>query len=173
MDKRNLYGGHHRRSVPKALIAASFMLVIAGAFTGALANDYMGVASVIDADTIEVHGQRIRLYGVDAPEGRQNCFTPKGDPWRCGQKGALALSDFLGSSTVSCLQLDTDRYGRAVAKCTAHGQDLGQWLVSSGWAMAYVKYSSDYIGAEERAKADRRGIWQGSVQPPWEWRKQH
>lgn len=173
MNKRNLYCGSRGRHLRRASIAAGLILWTAGSFGDAFANDYIGVASVIDADTIEIHGQRIRLHGVDAPEGRQNCFTADGSPWRCGQKGALALSDFLGTSTVSCIQLDKDRYGRAVAKCIARGQDVGQWLVSSGWAMAYLKYSSDYVGAEAEAKSDRRGIWQGTVQPPWEWRKKH
>ena len=133
----------------------------------------VGRASVIDADTIEIHGERIRLHGVDAPEGRQNCFMPDNTPWRCGQQGALALSDFLGSAPVSCERLDTDRYGRMVGRCNAQGQDVSAWLVVSGWAMAYVKYSRDYVVAEQIAREARLGIWQGTVQPPWEWRKKN
>src|SRR5262249_24751865 len=71
-----------------------------------------GTASVIDGDTIEVHGIRIRLHGIDAPESRQECRRPDGTAWRCGQQAALALSDHIGRSPVSCKALDRDRYGR-------------------------------------------------------------
>jgi len=135
------------------------------------AEEIVGRASVIDADTIEIHGQRIRLHGVDAPEGRQNCFMPDETPWHCGQRGALALSDFLAQSKVSCRRIDTDRYGRMVAQCSARGTDIGWWLVSAGWAMAYRQYSTDYVSDERAARAARRGMWVGTVQPPWEWRR--
>jgi len=138
----------------------------------AVAAEIAGRASVIDADTIEIYGQRIRLHGVDAPEKGQECFLPDGAAWRCGQKGALALADFIAKSPVSCRQIDTDRYGRVVANCHVRDRDIEEWLVSEGWAMAYRRYSSDYIGAEQVAKNAKRGIWTGTVQPPWEWRHQ-
>ena len=53
--------------------------------------DMAGVASVIDGDTIEVHGQRIRLHGIDAPESRQLCRLD-GKPWQCGKDAANALA---------------------------------------------------------------------------------
>ncbi len=140
-------------------------------FDVAVATEIAGRASVIDADTIEIHGQRIRLHGVDAPEKGQECFQPDGLPWRCGQRGALALADFIGESPVSCRSIDTDRYGRVVANCHVRGRDIEEWLVSEGWAMAYRRYSSHYIGAEQAAKNGKRGIWAGTVQPPWEWRR--
>lgn len=155
------------------LIAVSLLVVFSVSALGQQGDGAVGRASVIDADTIEIHGQRIRLHGVDAPEGRQTCFMPDNTPWRCGQQGALALSDFLGNAPVSCERLDTDRYGRMVGRCTVRGQDVSAWLVVSGWAMAYVKYSKDYVGAEKSARDARLGIWQGTVQPPWEWRKQN
>jgi endonuclease YncB( thermonuclease family) len=96
----------------------------------------MGTASVIDGDTLEIHGQRIRLYGIDAPESDQLC-KENGQRYRCGQKAALALSGFIGRRTVSCRQRDTDHYGRAVALCSVAGQDLGGWLVSNGHGLAY------------------------------------
>ena len=136
----------------------------------ATAAPIIGVASVIDGDTIEIHGVRIRLHGIDAPESRQLCTRPTGERWRCGQQASLALSDQIGRSTVSCDPRDTDRYGRTVAVCSSRGLDLNGWLVIQGWAVAYRRYSRDYVRAEDQARAARRGVWSGQFDMPWEWR---
>lgn len=78
----------------------------------AAAGALMGHPSVVDGDTNEVHGVRIRLYGIDAPEARQLCQDAAGHDYRCGQKAALALADHIDGGTVSCDQRDVDRYGR-------------------------------------------------------------
>ena len=74
----------------------------------------VGVASVIDGDTIEIHGQRVRLFGIDAPESSQLCVRPTGEGWRCGQQASFALADRIGRATVSCQLHDLDRYGRSL-----------------------------------------------------------
>lgn len=130
----------------------------------------MGTATVIDGDTIEVHGTRIRLHGIDAPESRQECTRPDGTTWRCGQQAALALSDRIGRSIVRCDPRDRDRYGRTIAICFKGAEDLNRWMIAAGWAVAYRKYSLDYVGDEERAHAARLGVWSGSFQMPWDWR---
>lgn len=139
--------------------------------SSAASAEVAGRASVIDGDTIEIHGQRIRLHGIDAPEKGQPCFDASGKLYRCGQIAAMALDDFIGASPVQCREHDVDRYGRTVADCSVRGQDIELWLVRNGHAMAYRRYSSAYIGAEQEAKNAKRGIWAGQVQPPWEWRK--
>ncbi len=164
-------------SITAALIAAmigtfhlhsrsSSSTVAAGADAPRLA----GVASVIDGDTLDIHGRRIRLYGIDAPESNQYC-TLNEAKYRCGRKAALALSDFIGRRTVSCAKRDTDRYGRTVATCSVAGQDIGAWLVGHGHALAYRKYSRAYVRAEEDAAAAKIGIWAGEFEEPWEWRR--
>ncbi|MDE4146977.1 thermonuclease family protein [Phaeobacter gallaeciensis] len=150
------------------IVAALALLLSAAPVT---ANELVGVASVIDADTIEIRGVRIRLHGIDAPESRQLCRRSSGDDWRCGQQAALALADRIGRRTVSCAVRDVDRYDRAIAVCTQGNQDLNRWLVNEGWAVAYRRYSRDYIGAEAQARRAGRNIWAGQFVMPWDWRR--
>ena len=109
------------------------------------AEELTGVASIIDGDTLEIHGKRIRLHGIDTPESRQTCLDSAGKPWRCGQKAALALADRVGRRTVRCEGKKHDRYKRLIAVCYQDKIDLNAWLVSEGWAVAYRKYSEDYV----------------------------
>ena len=139
----------------------------AAAVTGSVIS---GQASVIDGDTIEIHGAKIRLFGIDAPEGRQVCQDSMGRDYRCGQRAALALSDKIGRHTVSCVERDVDRYHRIVAVCSVAGLDVNGWMVRRGWAVAYRHYSEDYVPQEDEASAARAGIWAGSFTPPDEWR---
>lgn len=144
--------------------------MLAGPQLAGQTDALVGRASVLDGDTIEIHGQRIRLHGIDAPEGRQACTDAGGRSWRCGQQAANALADAIGASPVRCLPRDVDRYGRTIAVCHKGGEDLNGWLVRSGWAVAYRRFSLDYAADEDRARAARRGIWAGSFDMPWDWR---
>lgn len=151
------------------------------AFDGSIFSDHpsvsagdtvTGTASVIDGDTIEIHGRRIRLWGIDAPESTQTCKIAR-KPWRCGQRAALALWDQIKYRVVTCEHRDTDRYGRMVAVCTVGGRDIAGWLVSEGWAVDYPQYSDGaYAVREGIAALRRRGMWQGEFVYPWEWRRQ-
>lgn len=132
----------------------------------------VGRASIIDGDTLEIHGDRIRLVGIDAPEADQTCPDAGGQLWRCGQRAALALADKIGQATVSCEGDARDRYRRLLAICQAGGDDLGAWLVTEGWALAYRQYSMAYVAQETAARTARRGVWAGPFMPPWEWRAQ-
>jgi endonuclease YncB( thermonuclease family) len=129
-----------------------------------------GHATVIDGDTIELQRVRIRLFGVDAPESGQVCQDAGGRDYRCGQQAAFALADRIGKATVACAKKDTDRYNRIVAMCQVGSTDLGAWLVSQGHAVAFRRYSADYVADEEKARATRRGIWVGRFAMPWDWR---
>ena len=147
------------------------LLTILLSATPATANELNGVASVIDGDTVEIRGTRIRLHGIDAPESRQLCTRPSGQSWRCGQQAALALSDRIGRRSVICVARDTDRYGRTIAVCSQDGIDLNAWMVAEGWAVAYRQYSRDYVLADTEARSARRNIWSGTFVMPWDWRR--
>src|SRR5215213_1968061 len=132
-----------------------------------------GRAAVIDGDTLEIRGERIRLFGIDAPESGQTCLDAKGQSYRCGQKAALVLDARIGDGVVTCERKDTDRYGRVVALCRVFGEDLGAWMVGLGWALASRTYSTRYAPAEELARSRSLGMWAGRFTPPSEWRKEH
>jgi endonuclease YncB( thermonuclease family) len=136
-----------------------------------MAQSVTGRASVIDGDTIEIRGTRIRFHGADAPESAQTCQGPDGKSYRCGQQAALALFDKIGSSNVTCQQKDIDRYQRVVAQCSVNGTDLNGWLIEQGYALAYRQYGTDYVPQEEAARKAKRGLWAGSFTPPWDWRR--
>lgn len=129
-----------------------------------------GVASVIDGDTIEIHGTRIRLHGIDAPESRQECLLADRTPWRCGQQSAFALAERIGRAAIRCSARNRDRYSRIVAVCFKGSEDLNRWMVANGWAVAFRKYSLDYVAEEDRARRGRLGMWSGSFEMPWDWR---
>ncbi len=152
----------------RAVVALALLITFMGPSL-ALA-DITGTATVIDGDTLEIHGKRIRLAGIDAPDSRQLCRLD-GMPWMCGQDAANALTDKIGRRAVKCAELDRDRYKPNVVKCMVVGEDLGEWMLAHGWAVAYYLYSYEYSRAEHRAKSARRGIWASEFEMPWEWRR--
>ena len=133
--------------------------------------DLTGRARIIDGDTIEIQHQRIRLFGIDAPEGSQYCKLD-GKPWRCGQQSTFALAEFIGKAWVRCTEKDRDRYKRIVAVCYVGKKNINAWMVRNGWAVDYRRYSMGAYRAEQlHAERNRLGIWQGEFELPWKWRR--
>ncbi len=165
------YHAAMRRCLPIALAVA---LAPAAALAGMLAfpahADVSGTARVVDGDTLEIAGERIRLHGIDAPEKDQTCSID-GRAWACGIAAWGELVQITAGKEVACEPRDTDRYGRTVAACSADGTDLGDWLVRKGWAVAYYMYSYEYTRAEHHAKTNRLGLWAGEFVMPWKWRR--
>src|SRR5262249_5834171 len=75
------------------------LLLLSG---GALADDFVGQASVVDGDTLEIHGIRIRLWGVDAPESSQLCRGEDSLQYRCGAQAANDLAAIIARRPVNC-----------------------------------------------------------------------
>lgn len=129
-----------------------------------------GPARTVDGDTLDMGGVRVRLYGIDAPETAQSCRL-EGRRWPCGRYATQALRSQIGNREVTCEERGRDSYSRLVAACSVGGRDLSAWMIGEGWALAYRQYSLAYMAEESRARAARRGVWQGEFVAPHEWRK--
>lgn len=119
---------------------------------------------VVDGDTLHIGDARIRLQGIDAPELNQTCATPRGEAWNCGQWSRAHLAALLGNRSPECTSLGTDKYGRMLARCTLGGVDLAEQMVADGAALAYVRYSDAYVGAQATARDAARGLWAAGPQ---------
>lgn len=129
-----------------------------------------GSARVIDGDTIEIQGARIRLAGIDAPELQQWCPLAQ-QRYRCGKEASAALGQRIGGTIVRCVVRGIDPYRRDVATCFAGGENLNAWLVRSGHAVADRRYSREYVEEEAEARRERRGLWRGEFDWPRDWRR--
>ena len=140
----------------------------------------IGKAYVTDGDTIKINDQKIRLFGIDAPETKQFCkevylsfliFNFKRD-YKCGEKSTNALKKKIQGKNIRCLvQNNKDRYRRNIGICYLKKQDINSWLVKNGYAIAYRRYSKKYVPDEDFAKENKLGLWQGKFMNPEKWRK--
>ncbi|MGE3904644.1 MAG: thermonuclease family protein [Reyranellaceae bacterium] len=135
-----------------------------------IATDFSGQARVIDGDTIDVAGRRVRLEGIDAPESRQQCSDGE-RRYSCGANATSALYSLIAFTTVNCDDRGRDRYGRTLALCTANDVDVGRWMVRNGHALAYWRYSWRYGLDETLARISSTGVWVGDFERPEDWRR--
>jgi len=132
---------------------------------------WTGQVTVIDGDTLDMSGRRFRLWGVDAPESRQLCDADGGQKWRCGARSAMALQDVIGRRHVTCVSTGKQSHERIVARCYLERADLSAWLVESGWALDYPRYSGGaYADHQRRAQAKKAGVHAGRFEEPWKFR---
>ena len=140
-----------------------------------------GVPSVTDGDTIKINGNKIRLFGIDAPEVKQSCKKPYISfsfyslykKYNCGVISTEKLRDKISNKKISCLISNKDRYGRFIGECFYKNLNINSWMVKNGYAVAYLKYSKKFVAQENQAKKNKLGIWQGPFINPWEWRKKN
>jgi endonuclease YncB( thermonuclease family) len=130
-----------------------------------------GRATVIDGNTLEVGGRRLRLYAIDAPDLDQPCRL-RGRTQACGVVARAALMDLTAGAKVTCEPKGVDREGRALASCRAGDYDLAEGMVYTGWALTLRDGPAHYHTLQRQAEEARRGLWLGEFLPPWEWRRQ-
>ncbi|HWT61014.1 MAG TPA: thermonuclease family protein [Ochrobactrum sp.] len=127
-----------------------------------------GTVYVIDGDTVILNKVHIRLLGIDAPEMEQSCQT--GDrTYPCGREARNALRGRISGASIRCEKEGIDKYGRDLGRCYLGETDLNRWMVEQGWAVSY----GDYRSEEAVARREKRGIWAGRFEMPYQWRKEH
>ena len=148
-----------------------FIIIFLILHTKIIANEISGHAIITDGDTIKILNNRIRLHGIDAPEKNQKC-TKILKEYNCGIAATKALKKKINKNIVKCLLKENkDRYSRYIGVCFIKKEDLNKWMVRNGYAIAYRRYSKDYILDEEFAKINKFGLWSGTFLKPEKWRK--
>lgn len=155
---------HGHGAISKATLAALAVALYASPARA----DQTGTAAVIDGETLEMQGQVVKLFGIDALEVDQICLNGN-RPWPCGEESVRSLSALVSGQPIRCLTI-RNVSGSILATCDLNGEDLGAWMVSSGWAFADRSASGDYAPNEEIAQSAREGVWSGEYVTPWDWR---
>ena len=125
---------------------------------------------IVDGDTIVLNGEKIRFSGIDTPELKQTCIY-KNQEVICGVFAKMLLIEKIGNKTPVCISEGKDIYKRTLAECFIDGESLSSFLVRSGYAFAYRKYSKKFIEDEEFARTNKLGLWSMKFQYPWDFRK--
>ena len=135
------------------------------------ASEIYGIPIITDGDTVKILNNKIRLHGIDAPEKNQKC-TKNAKEYNCGAVATEALIKKINKNIVKCLtQTNKDRYNRFIGVCFIGQENINKWMVRNGYAIAYKRYSKDYISDEEFAKTNKLGLWSGIFLKPEKWRK--
>ena len=125
---------------------------------------------IIDGDTIILNGEKIRFSGIDTPELKQTCLKDDQEV-PCGMTAKRLLAEKISNTKIKCISEGKDAYKRTLAECFVNGESLSKFLVRSGYAFAYRKYSTKFIKDEEFAKANKLGMWAMTFQYPWDYRR--
>ena len=127
---------------------------------------------ITDGDTIKINGEKIRFSGIDTPELKQTCIK-KGESNSCGITAKQILVDKIGDNKVICVSEGKDQYKRTLAECFVNDESLSSYLVRSGYAFAYRRYSKKFIIDENYAKFNKHGMWSMKFDYPWDWRRKN
>ena len=125
---------------------------------------------ITDGDTIKIDGEKIRFSGIDTPELKQTCIKDRVKN-SCGIKAKQILIDKISNNKVNCITEGKDQYKRTLAECFVNNESLSIYLVKSGYAFAYRKYSKKFIKDEDYARIKKIGMWSMKFEYPWDYRQ--
>ena len=140
-----------------------------------------GIAKVTDGDTIQINEKKIRFFGIDAPEKKQQCrkpwltmsFISFSKDYPCGQISTDKLKNKINNKLIICKWTNKDKYKRYIAECFKDKININAWMVRNGYAVAYEKYSKKFVSMQKIAEKNKSGLWEGSFDMPWDWRKKN
>ena len=127
---------------------------------------------IVDGDTIKINGEKIRFSGIDTPELKQICIK-QGLKKTCGVKAKKILIDKIADNKIVWIREGKDQYRRTLAECFVNNESLSSYLVKSGYAFAYRRYSKKFVPDEDYAKLNKIGMWSMEFDYPWDWRKKN
>jgi len=127
---------------------------------------------IVDGDTIHLDGEKIRFTGIDTPELKQTCIK-NGIKNFCGVTAREILIEKIADNKVECISEGKDQYKRTLAECFVNNESLSSYLVRSGYAFAYRRYSKKFIVDEDYAKKKQVGMWAMTFEYPWDYRKKN
>ena len=154
------------------LVISVFTILLLGILTFTVYAEedlIVGHAKVIDGDTIDINGQRIRLAYIDAPETKQQCFKQKVG-YSCGMFSKDTLSKLAEIGEFKCVKLKLDIYKRILGECFLFDININKFMVRSGNAILY-RNTKIYQESQIAAENESVGIWGYDFQEPWLWRK--
>jgi len=151
------------------LLVITAIMATGGAWCEAQAQIIYGNPRTVDGDTLDFGGERVRLFGIDAPEATQICERDN-QSWACGADAKAMLDALIAGQRVNCRQRDVDSFGKPVAVCSVGRLDLSEALARAGMAIALEQFSADYVPAADMARQSRLGIWAGNFQTPSDFR---
>ena len=140
-----------------------------------------GIAKVIDGDSLKINKKKIRLFGIDAPENKQQCqkiwltisIISFKKEYPCGEISTKKLKSKIDGKIIKCQIKGKDIYKRYLSECFLGKTNINAWMVKNGFAVSYRKYSKNYVVFENLAKDKKLGLWSGNFDMPWEWRKKN
>ena len=156
-------------SKKKAILVISVSVIV---FFFTYTNIKSQDIKIIDGDTIKINGEKIRFSGIDTPELKQTCIK-KAKSNSCGITAKQILVDKIGDNKVICVREGKDQYKRTLAECFVNDESLSSYLVRSGYAFAYRRYSKKFIIDENYAKFNKYGMWSMKFDYPWDWRRKN
>jgi endonuclease YncB( thermonuclease family) len=118
-----------------------------------------------DAGTFRVQGLTIHISGVTPPTRSDVCETTNSGSWPCGASALFAFRRFLHGRAVECYFPEVEGVHEVTAPCRVGRQDIGLWLLQSGWVRPSGIATDQYRTAAKAAECAALGLYRGETAP--------